>query len=428
MQLRAPRRRWLPALSTLAGVGVALTSRPAAAEDRVDLTTTWYQESRQGGLGGLTVIHPQFAVGTDLGEHVGLDLGYATDVVSGATATVYAVDAVSTATTFSDVRHQGSLGLQFKGRRSALSLAGSIGVERDYISITFGGGGNIDLPGKNTNLAVSYAHNMDSVCDRENGDVTPLARRALSGLDPCAKNVILGEDTMGTTVWRDLSIDTAQATVTQNLAPTLNLQLSGFGSVLRGFQSNPYRRVRIGDIEAQETIPDVRARLAVTVRLNKFLPVLRAATHLDLRGYSNTWGVNAGTVEAAYSQYVGSSLLLRLRARLHQQSAATFFKDAFYYETESTAGAYFTGDRELAPVRNITVGGKLAVLSVAEDDKKVWGVFDKLQINLKGDVFFLGETAADDPDGNVGGRDTQFLSSGQLVDAIAISVGVLADY
>ena len=47
-------------------------------------------------------------------------------------------------------------------------------------------------------------------------------------------------------MWRDVRIDTAQTTLTQNLTPLMNLQASLWGQVLNGFQSNPYRRVRVG--------------------------------------------------------------------------------------------------------------------------------------------------------------------------------------
>ena len=302
-------------LGAVGAVGVA------RADDGIDLNTTWYQEQRQGGQGGLTVIHPQLDATVDVGEHTNLALGYSADAVTGATAAVYAVDAVSTATAFSDLRHEGSLGLGFTGRRAKLGLSGSVGVERDYLSLAVAGNAAIDLPGKNTNLAVSYSHARDQACDKANAELQPLERRALTGADPCAKDYgVFGKDTLDatmlvTTTWRDLTIDTAQATVTQNLSPTMVLQASLFGQVLEGFQSNPYRRVRVGPNEPQEHIPDTRARVALSVRLNRWLPRLRAAVHVSGRAYSDSWGVNSGTVELAYSQYVGSSLLLRLRAR-----------------------------------------------------------------------------------------------------------------
>ncbi len=400
----------------------------AAADDRVDASTTWYQEGRKGNQGGLTVIHPQVSGSVDAGKHTTLGISYSADAVTGATATVYATDAVSSATKFSDLRHQAGLNLGFFGPRSRLTIGGGLGFERDYLSLSINGDASVDLPGRNTTLALSYGHSFDSVCDRDNGNATPLERRALTKADVCAKRSgVLGKDTAGITRWTPLSIDTAQATLTQNLSPTTNVQFALYGQILRGLQSNPYRRVRIGPNEPQENIPDSRARVSLSARVNRFLPKLNAALHLDARAYSDTWGVNSGAVEFAYSQYAGSSILLRVRARFSQQTAATFFKDAFFYETESTAGAYFTGDHELSPVQNVLLGAKLTLITVGED-KPVIGLFNKLEFNLKGDALRFRELAADDPSANPVGRDAQFLMGGGIIDAVVLQLGLSGEY
>lgn len=412
----------------VAAAWFAVPALPAWAEDRADTTTTYYFENRRGGQGGLSVIHPQFDLGVDLGDTVTLGAGYSADVVSGATASVYQVDAVSTATEFDDTRHEARLSFTLAGRRSSLTLIGGFGIESDYASLSAGASGNIDLPGKNTNLALSYTHNFDQVCDKENGMLEVLERQPLSLSNLCLKKRgIRGENVENAeTVWRDLSIDTVQTTLTQNLSPTANLQVSLYGQVLDGFQANPYRRVLVGANVAQESVPEVRGRLALQVRGNYFFPLLRSAVHASLRGYSDTWGVSSGTAELAYSQYIGSSLLLRVRSRFYQQSAATFFKDALSYETESAAGEFFTGDRELAPVRNILLGGKLSLLTIAEDGEQVWGTFDKVQFNVKADVLFLDELAADDVADE--DRGAQFLTSGQFLDVIVLQLGLLLSY
>jgi len=406
----------------------AAITAPAVADDHVETTTTWYQENRRGGLGGLTVISPMFDLAFDLGSHTNVDLGYTADAVTGATATVYSVDAVSSATKFSDFRNEGKLALTFSGRRSSLSMGGSVGAERDYLSITAGGGGSVDLPGKNTTFAIQYAHNFDQVCDHDNAMATPLERRPLAGVDPCNKNNgLFGKDAPGMTVWHDISIDTAQATVTQNLSPTMNLQLALWGQIVNGFQSDPYRRVQIGQNEPQEHQPDVRDRIALAVKWNRFFPGLHAALHANLRGYSDTWGVESGAAEMAWTQYFGDSLLIDLHGRLSQQTAATFFKDAFFYQTESTAGAYFTGDRELSPVRNIMVGARLLVVSTASDEHQVWGVFDRLSFGIKGDLISLDQLPADKVAKNQDGTDNQFLTSG-LLNAFVLQVSILASF
>jgi len=419
----------IAAAALLGAATLALASPPARADNHVETTTSWYEEKRAGGLGGLTVISPMFDLAFDLGTHTNVDLGYTADAVTGATASVYSVDAVSSATTFNDLRHEGKLGVSFTGRRSTLSLGGSVGAERDYLSLSVSGAATVDLPGKNTTFGLSYGHSRDQVCDKDNSAATtPLELRALTGVDPCnKKNGIFGQDAPGMTVWKPVSIDTAEGTVTQNLTPTMNLQLALWGQVIEGFQSDPYRRVRVGPNDPQEHVPDTRARWSLSARLNRYFPGLHAALHVNARGYNDTWGVTGGSAEMGWSQYFGDSILIDLHGRVYQQTPARFFKDAFFYQTESTAGAYFTGDRELSPVRNIVVGGRFAVLSVAGDQHKVWSLFQRLDFALKGDVLSLDQLPADKTELNQVGTANQFLTSG-LFNAFVLQLSLLASW
>ena len=412
------------------GVAVAamIPAGAARADDRAEISTTLFAEQRDGGKGGLTVVHPQADFAIDLGRYATLDAAYSADAVSGATSVIYQVDAISTATTFSDTRHEGTLGFELHGRRSRLAVSATLGTERDYLARSIGGSASIDLPGRNTTLALAYSHSFDLVCDRDNGTLSPQETKALTGSDPCDKRSgIFGQDRPGMTRWRDLSIDTAQSTLTQNLSPTMNLQLALYGQVLQGFQSNPYRRVRVGPNSPQEHIPATRDRLSLSARLNRYLPRLHAAVHFDGRFYDDTWGVVGGDVELGYSQYLGKSLLLRLHARVYQQTAAKFFKDAFYYQTQSTAGEFFTGDRELSPVRSATIGGKLTVITLG-GDRPVWGLFDKLEVHAKADVLLLDVLAADSLADNPMGIDKQFIYGGSLIDAVTLQLGVTGNY
>lgn len=434
MRLQLGARASVRSAAVMLAAALVLPASVAEAEDIAEFSTTLFAEKRDGGSGRLTVIHPQLLFGVDIGQFTTFDLAYSADVVSGATASIYQVDAVSAATSFSDLRNEASVGLGFHGRRSRISFSALFGTERDYLSRQIGGTASIDLPGRNTTVALAYTHGFDQVCNRDNGDATPLENRALTGDDKCAKSaVVRGKDrpmadTDGArTRWEDLTIDTAAVTLTQNVSPTMNLQLALFGQVQEGFQSNPYRRVRIGPNAPQEHIPDTRARWSISARVNRFLPSVKAAVHFDSRFYNDTWGVTGGNLELAYSQYMGKSLLVKLYARIYQQSAASFFKDAFYYETESTAGEYFTGDRELSPVRNATLGGKLTVITIG-DDKPVLGLFDKLQLNLRGDIMMIDVLAADSLENNPMGIDKQFIYGNSLIDGIAIQLGLLGNY
>jgi hypothetical protein len=207
---------------------LAAIAGPALADDRAEISTSLFAEARDGGKGGLTVIHPQAGFGIDLGRFVSLDVAYAADAVSGATSVIYQADAISSATTFSDTRHEGTIGLGFHGRRSRIDFSATIGTERDYLSRQLGGSASIDLPGRNTTVALAYSHSFDLVCDKDNGTLSPQEAKALTAADPCDKSGgIFGKDRPGITAWRGLSIDTAQVTLTQNLTPTMNLQIAG---------------------------------------------------------------------------------------------------------------------------------------------------------------------------------------------------------
>jgi hypothetical protein len=422
-------RLQLAAAGLAGAIALGAGAVPAAfADDRAEVSTSLFAEKRDGSKGGLTVVHPQADFGIDLGRFVTLDAAYAADAVSGATSVIYQADAISSATTFSDTRQEGTLGFGLHGRRSRLDVSATVGTERDYLSHQVGGSASVDLPGRNTTIALGYSHSFDQVCDKDNGMLSPQETKALTGADPCDKrSAVFGKDRPGTTLWRDLTIDTTQVTLTQNLTPTMNLQVAGFGQVLEGFQSNPYRRVRIGQNSPQEHIPSTRDRWSLSARLNRFLPKLHSAVHVDARFYDDTWGVIGGDVELGYSQYVGKTLLLKFHARIYQQTAASFFKDAFYYQTESTAGEYFTGDRELSPVRNAMLGGKLTLITLG-GDKPVWGLFDKLQLNVKADILLLDVLAADSLADNPMGIDRQFIYGNSLIDAVILQLGLTGNY
>ena len=400
----------------------------ARAEDRSQFTTTWFQQLRRGPLGGLSVVHPRGDVSVSVSDRSSVELGYSADIVSGATPALYSVDAVTTATTFDDVRHEGSVGLSFERSRSEVGVSAGASSESDYNSLVLTAAGNVDLNDRNTNIALSYSRNFDQSCDRDNRDRTPLEREALIGAHPCEKDYFFGADVPGETVWRDIILDTTEATLTQNLSPTTVLQLALYGQVIRGFQANPYRRVRVSGVDAQENVPSVRARGALVSRLNRYIEPTRGAVHFEARGYSDTWGINSGSFSMAYHQRAGDNLVVRARSRIYQQSAASFFKDAYFYETEGPAGAFFSGNREHAPLRSLLTGGKLSYVNEARHGESVWGLFDELRLDLKGDLLFFQELPAGPVSENPFSVSDQFLSSDRVLDGFILQLGLQMAY
>jgi hypothetical protein len=49
-------------------------------------------------------------------------------------------------------------------------------------------------------------------------------------------------------------------------------------------------------------------------------------------------------------------------------------------------GQYFTGDRELSPMRSALVGLSATWSAPTDDAGEVWGVLSSFQVTLKGDV------------------------------------------
>ena len=83
-------------LARAVALAILVVPQLATADDLAMVSTTLFAEKRDGGEGGLTVVHPQADFSVDLGRFVTLDAAYAADAVSGATAVIYQVDAIST--------------------------------------------------------------------------------------------------------------------------------------------------------------------------------------------------------------------------------------------------------------------------------------------------------------------------------------------
>jgi hypothetical protein len=194
-------------------------------------------------------------------------------------------------------------------------------------------------------------------------------------------------------VTEPLAIDSYFAAWTQVWHPIVLTDVSASFQSLDGFQSNPYRLVRLflGTVDAQESEPKIRERVALAARLRVAIKKMRASVGVNGRYYWDTWAVQSGTVEVEYDQYLGTKLLLRLRGRFYQQSRALFYRDAGEvrsYENVGPVGQYFTGDRELAPLRDWLVGMKLSYMKSADEHGKIGKVFEALDVSLKLDAIF----------------------------------------
>lgn len=354
----------------------------ARAEDKVEIKAEYFSEP--ANKEALHVFHPSVGVNVDAHPDFSLNFGYDADVVTGATPRTYgSMDAISSATHFSDTRHQFHGGAELRLGPAALDAGYTYGFENDYRSHAIDAGARVDLWGKNTTFRLGYSHNFDSVCDVDNKGAAPTERRSLGSSLGCFKNMV-------GLVEEPLAIDSYALSWTQVLTPIIVSDLSTTFQVLDGFQSNPYRRVRLfGSVEAQESEPLLRQRIAVQARLRFAIVRARGALGVLGRFYYDTWGIKAGTAEISWEQWLVPQLLLRVRGRFYQQGRAVFYRDAgetLSYESVGPVGQYFTGDRELSPFRDYLAGVKLAWVRNADERGKVLRWFEQMDLNLKVDL------------------------------------------
>lgn len=381
----------LVAACTALGFGIAGQCRVPSvhADDRVRAAVTYFAEPAPNT--GLNVVHPQLEYQQDFGDHFGLGVGYDADVVSGATPQVFGVDAVTAATDFNDVRHNGSLGLRFLGEYATLRVGGGFAGESDYRSGTVSAGITADMFDRNSQISLDYTHNFDSVCDANNGIAEDLLElRALDSSDACF------DKGSSVTATRKLAIDSIQLAWTQIAAPWLVLQFGASGQMLRGFQANPYRQVLLGERAVQEHVPEVRNRLAAFVRSKFAIKRIRGAIELDLRGYLDSWSVRALTTELAWDQYVARPLSVRVRARWHVQDSALFYRDGNDYASSGALGSFWTGDRELSALFNSVYGVK-ATYTIRAKEKQFARFIDAFVISAKADML-LYRSLTDNPE------------------------------
>jgi Protein of unknown function (DUF3570) len=402
LQLRRQNQRLAAILMVASGAiaGEARAAEVAAAQR----ATLFLEPSSEKGNKGVTVFHPQTDVSGTFGSGVGIAAGYAVDIVSGATPRVFAVrndsngrpmDAISGATQFSDTRQQVHGGVSYARPTSDVAASYSYGWEHDYRSHAVTVTTRSDLVDHIFTVGLSYTHNFDRVCDANNQQTggAPLDRAALVTSEHCFQNA-------PEVTTRKLNIDALEPSVTWAATPRLLLQVGGTAQILDGFQSNPYRRVELGSggRRPQETLPALRQRYAAFLRGAYAVPRLRASVQASARLYRDTWAVEAATADVLVQQYLTRFLLWSARAHVHSQRGASFYRNADDYRLHGPNGQYWTGDRELSPMRNYLLGGKLAYLRIPEAGTKSF--FSEIEAALKFEalVYQLDSTFAPNAD------------------------------
>lgn len=361
---------------TMSSLSMAAASH-ADAQAQVSAGASVFREA--GGSLDMLVLTPEVAADVQLGERWAVTADWSADVVSGASVAVVdapaaTVDAIASASVH-DTRHVLGGGLRLQDGQSSLSAAYHYGFENDYRSHSFDVRARTELYERNTALEISYARSFDRVCDGPDASA-PVLKVRLGSSDGCFEDSLTRRQ-------RKLDSHTFQAAWTQAWTPVFGSQLTGTAQLLDGFQANPYRAVSIGRAAAQEHHPEARARYALGLGLRLWIRPLAGALQPQLRVYRDTWDVLSFTAELGYEQTLWRGLRLRGRGRYYTQGAAAFYSDDYVLQPK---GQYFTGDRELSPMRSVLLGGQLAWTVPADEEGEVMGFLSALELVLKADL------------------------------------------
>lgn len=306
---------------------LALSPGSALADTRVGSWVSVYSSND-----GLNVVSPQLSVRTKAPGNLELQGGYEVDVISAAS-----VDLVTAASPrgYHEVRQGATLGATWRPvAGTSVSARYLPSWEPDYES-----------------------HVLTAAASREWLDhrfTTELGLRL--GLDAVGRH---GEDRA---TWRSLETGGVTLGVGWVFGPRTVGQLGYEAQLYDGFQSSPYRLVRMYwpaltvPFGVPEEVPETRVRHALGASLRHAI-TRRWYANVSYRLYRDTWGITSHTeeVELSYAS-VGDRLVLGISGRMYGQSAASFYEPR-YAAAEGELPRFRTADKLL--VRSWTALGGL---------------------------------------------------------------------
>jgi len=312
------RAHWLAAIAfALAAVGRA----DVLPDDRTDLLYHHFEG------GGVEVQGPSVLVRKKIGDSVSLSYQYYLDMISSAS-----IDVVTQASKYKEQRTQQNFGVDYLHNNTLYSVGYISSIEPDYNSKTAFFNISQSLFGDLTTINFGYTGGWDIVGKADKGIVQPF--RA----DADRRNYQVG----------------LSQVLTRNLLLGLNFETDES----EGYLHSPYRSVRYIDPTVQrgysyepERYPGTRTSNAASAQLKYYLPY-HAALDGTYRFYSDTWGIQANTVELGYTQPAFSSWTFDGSLRYYDQSHASFYSDLFPY---ANAQNFLGRDRELAQFHSMTV-------------------------------------------------------------------------
>ena len=304
--------------------------------------------------GGLDVNGPSLLARKQLGKYSSVFGNYYVDSISSAT-----IDVVTTASPYTEYREEKTLGGDFLYDKSIFSLSFTNSEESDFSANAATFGISHSMFGDLTTVSLGYGQGWDTVRRRADkaGNIDPTFEEKAD-----RQRYRLG----------------LSQVLTKNTLINVNYELI----TDEGFLNNPYRSVRYLDPGSSqgysyqlEQYPNTRTSHALGIKALYYLPY-RAAIHGEIRGYTDTWGINGFIGEIGYIHPLGKAWTLEASYRYYTQNAASFYSDLY---PRKDAQNYLARDKELSTYydHSFSLGASWHFA------RHGWGFIDKASLNVK---------------------------------------------
>lgn len=265
---------------------------------------------------------------TPLSESWAVNASYVSDSISGASPRYYTYDSRGSFSNLTDLRRAVDVGISKYFPRGSLTLGANYSHESDYLSRGFSVQGTLASDDNNTTLNLGISVSNDRI--NPSNEIVIDARKHVT-------DWIVG--------------------LTQVLTPQDIVQMNLGYSVGNGYFDDPYK--------AFDVRPDHKERGTVLVKWNHHFSSLNLTSHASYRFYSDTFGIDAHTLQLELVQPWSDGWSFSPLLRLYAQTAADFYVEAQPGDKPNITfpdaeARYSSLDQRLSGFGAVTYGFKLS--------------------------------------------------------------------
>lgn len=314
--------------------------------------------------GGMVIDGPSVLVRKNFADKVSVAANYYVDNVSSASIDVVTIKGASK---YSEKRKEKSGDITYIEDDIVFNVGITDSSENDYDARSYRFDMNHTFFGDMTTVNAGFSLGDDEITSSEDDSLFETMNR------------------------RQYRIGVAQV-LTKNILLNFNYE-----SVIdEGYLQNPYRKILVTTLDKPpegqhppapglytrepERYPNTRNSDALSLKLAYHLP-WDGAFKTRLGYFTDSWGIDAYSVQFDYSHKLSDNLALDFRLRHYQQGDADFYANLFYNDTVTQNFA--ARDKELSEYSSQSVGVG------ASYETELNGFFDRFRLNLQYDYMYF---------------------------------------